>query len=330
MSATDRTDTLLRAARGIDDAALAATLDVQLREELLARVVTEPRPGPATARADAVPVRRRARRVVAWTAGLSLVAATAAAGYGAWLRLHPDQNTTVTCQVRPDAYSVPATSSGDPVADCTAQWRLEFAGTPVPDLAAFVSDRGEIVVRPAGWPVPEGWRALPAGFRLDTAVLAAERALTDQLHGLADRCLDEQAAERWALAELADRGLTGWRVDWRREFGGRADGKALCGRGYALDPEHRKVILGADHPVAEDDPESQDLPYVKFPAELRRTLTGCQDRATALAAVRRAAVAAGIPQDEYQVQEVDQPADRCAWVTLAVGGGFVIQISGGA
>jgi hypothetical protein len=323
MIRADPTDRLVRATSRVDDAALASAVDPTLRDELLRYVYEQPAPGASPA---AHPGGRRTRhRALVWACGLTLVAATAAAGYGGWLLIHPEQNTSVWCELgdQPQAYSEPGVSSGDPVADCSEQWRREL-GDPVPALAAFATETGAVVVRPVAWPVPEGWRALPEGFGLDPAVHEAERIFSDQIHGLADRCRDETDAERLVRSELTRLALPGWQIGWRREFDGSADGERLCGRFMGLDPDHREVILGAE-PSA-----TADLPDQRM-AEQLRGLSGCPDRDQALAAVRKAGAAAGIPEGPagYTLQELSQPASPCARVTMAVGGAVTIQVSGG-
>lgn len=306
---TDRPEELLRLVDPVDVRRLATHLDQGTADALLVHLMASSRRG----------WRRRPRRALVAAVALLVVIATSAAGYGAWLALHPEQNTGVGCQLSARAFS-DTWVTGDPVLDCQRVWRQEL-GEPVPELAAYVNDQGGIMVRPAAWAVPEGWRLLPEGFRLDAALLDLERTLGDQIHGLSETCLDAGAARVRAQRELARTGLSGWRISQRDH----PDGRESCAVYYFVRPDRREVTLGSEEPMA------ATLPFHRMAARLRAA-SDCLERATAFAAIRAAGADAGLVEgvQGYQIVEIPDAAagsGSCARVTMQVTGTITVQVS---
>ena len=306
---TDRPEELLRLVDPVDERRLAMHIDQGTADTLLVHLMASARPS----------WRGRSRRALVAAVALLVVMATSAAGYGAWLALRPEQNTGVGCQLEADAFS-DTWITGDPVLDCQRVWRQEY-GDPVPRLAAYVTDEGGIMVRPAAWAVPAGWRLLPEGFRLDAALLDLERTLGDHIRGLPETCLDAGAARVRVLAELTRTGLNGWRISQRDE----PDGRESCAVYYFVRPDRREVTLGSEKPATDK------LPYREMAARLR-TAPDCLDREAALAATRAAGADAGLVEgvQGYQVLEIPDAiagSGYCARITMQVAGSITIQLS---
>lgn len=265
---------LLRAA---DPAPVAEPYDAARATALLDRVVGGGHVGDAPARRA---LRWRRRTVGAALAG-ALLAGSAGAAYAV---LHqPAQNASVLLcapdqtlrQFQRDhgtAASYQSITSGDPVADCAAEYvRLEGSA---PALRGYATGSA-ITVVPADWPVPADWEPLPATFRTDPVRLELQRRVTDLVAGPPARCRSAHDVEALVRTDLDDLGLAGWTVD-PLAWADRADGAGWCGiawvddaggpvvhvQGMAGQTDGERVLAGPYGPVLQTlrDLSGQCLP----------------------------------------------------------------------
>lgn len=116
-------------------------------------------------------------------------------------------------------------SSGDPVADCAAEYdRLEVAA---PLLRGYTTGESYLSVVPEAWPVPSDWQPLAVDFRTVPARLELSQRLGDVLDGPQSRCRSAEAVEAIVRRDLADLAMTGWTIK-RLEQAERADGQDWC------------------------------------------------------------------------------------------------------
>jgi hypothetical protein len=102
-------------------------------------------------------------------------------------------------------------TSGNPAADCAAEWRREL-GTPAPLLVAYANVDGGVTVLPQSEKPSVGWRPLPSQ---DVALIQLQGSLDDYINGLSSSCLNSSAATAFARQQLNSLGLVHWTVNLR-------------------------------------------------------------------------------------------------------------------
>jgi hypothetical protein len=102
-------------------------------------------------------------------------------------------------------------TSGNPAADCAAEWRREL-GTPAPLLVAYANVERGVTVLPRSEKPPVGWQPLPSQ---DVALIQLQGSLDDYINGLNSSCLDGSAATALARRQLDSLGLAGWTINLR-------------------------------------------------------------------------------------------------------------------
>jgi hypothetical protein len=327
-----RQDDLIRSTSRIDDAELARNLDPVVRDALLASLVEEPEAGRSWGG-------RHRRLSIALGVAAALVASSAAAvaGHEAWQREHPAQSVTVNCVEGQDAQHQPAGGAvpiptGDPLADCAAVWELSF-GEAAPEMAAYTSPEGWIMVQPKAWATPDDWTPLAGDFTFDSTLLELDHSLQDEVRGLRSRCFSTAEARSFVEAQLSRLGLTGWAVEQLDPAG---DDGGPCASYLQADPEGKVVHLGEA-----DWGSPEDLPVGKMISALRKA-PACLPHDEAVAAIKRAAHKAGIRAglEGYVLVEPyanagksagsgDRAADpACARIVMIVGGGVTVELWG--
>jgi hypothetical protein len=199
MSAPDPIELLSRIAPVSDED--AAALFAPAGRERLLRTITRFPPAPPRA------ARRRVQRPLVLAVALLVAIATATVAW-AITRGGASETTSVECVIAGTDTVIDATS-GNPAADCAAEWRREL-GTPPPPLTAYANTSGGVTVLPRSQTPPARWRTLRAQ---NVALIELQESLDDYLNGLNSRCFDTSAARAFTRHQLDRLGFVGWKVD---------------------------------------------------------------------------------------------------------------------
>jgi hypothetical protein len=201
MSAPDPIELLSRIAPLSDEEA-AALFGTMGRERLLEAIT---RLSPRAARRN----RRRVRRpLVLAIAVLVAIGMTAVAW--AITRGGARETTSIDCVIAGVDSGIDATS-GNPAADCAAEWQRE-RGTPAPALVAYANSYGGVTVLPRSKKPPAGWRTLHSQ---DVALIELQESLDDYLNGLNSTCFTSAQATAFTREQLYRLGFAGWTVNIR-------------------------------------------------------------------------------------------------------------------
>jgi hypothetical protein len=111
-------------------------------------------------------------------------------------------------------------TSGNPAADCAAEWQREL-GHPAPPLVAYANTFGGVTVLPRGQKPPAGWRTMHSQ---DVALIELQQSLDDYVGGLNSTCLDNAAATTFARKQLDRLGFKGWTISIRPLAQGSSSG----------------------------------------------------------------------------------------------------------
>ena len=311
MSGRSSIDSLRRLSPA-SDADAAAVFGVGGSEELLEAVTGLPfgRRGPS------LHATHRRRRLVLAVAALAVVAIGTAA---TWVVLHktPAQETTsVECVIKGVDAIIPS-SSGNPAADCAAEWLREESAA-APPLRAYDNGFGGVSVLPRSETPPAGYRPLRAQ---DVALIELQDSLDDVIDGLNSACLDPAAATRLAKAKLARFGFTGWTVGVRDPQSAGAPGS--CTSMDVVDPAARSVTLIAGGLSAGGT--SLELAH-----KLRPIAQSCESLPAAVTSVRTAASGLGLSESAsgYDLNTATDNSMRCASIYETVGGTIFLTVRG--
>jgi hypothetical protein len=334
---------------------------VQRARSQLMNAITTDRP----ANADlTVPTRtrrrgpRRRRTVGLAVAGATLaVAGTAAAGSLWFSSAHNDTSVACAGDASLNGLAVLPSSSGDPIADCTAYWR-ETIGPDVPPLTAYQHEGGGVVVAPTAAGAPAGARALPPGFRQDLATVQLRHELEEVTRGIrwdAPGCRTLDDAEAIVRGQFQRLRLD----DWKVERSG-SDHPGLCANAI-LEGETRTVRLRVPDPATigpalEGTPGEAPPGYVEPPttrptqpeppADAHLTLSTrlagamvsgpaarCTSAADAVATVERETAAVGLTgyyaakvQPGYTGGEAPDGTTSCVRPAVTVGGTVFVNL----
>jgi hypothetical protein len=225
---------------------------------------------------------------------------------------------SIQCEIAGVSTVIPSVS-GNPVADCAAQWRRD-TGNAAPQLVAYDNGHGGITVLPADQPPPSGWRALPPGATQNGSMVEMQQWLDDHVSGLNSGCYDNETAVPMTEQALQRLGMTNWTV----QPAPRADPRACVDTGIP-DPATFTVQLRAL-----DGPPSPDAPFERLAVKLRSIAAGCILIDAAVRQVRAAAAEVGLSQEahEYQLTEVTDPTARCTTIYENVGGSVFVILRG--
>jgi len=295
------------------EVSLPAPRKERLKEELMAAITDE------RASSNGPQPRRRGRLpVLAATATAVLLTAAAA-----WAVLRdPATTTEVQCSGHPAIdNSIIDSVSGDPVADCAALWRRQV-GEP-PELAAYQTPEGGVVVLPIDQSVPDSWMPLGGEFRQDSLLIELEAALDSLGGGLSAGCYQLPEAREIAAGHIERLGLSDWSITSER---GEADGETTCTYFY-LDRGTRRVVLIPLEGIA----PPADAPYVVL-AERLNTITteSCLTIEEAVQATLQEATNLGLNPEEPHliIHRVRDNGASCARADVNVGGRIEVTVRG--
>jgi hypothetical protein len=267
---------------------------------------------------DPSPTKRRLRVPV--IAGLSIATVGATAAFG-WAITNSSSRDTVSvqCTIAGAASIIPATS-GDPVTDCSAEWRRQTGAAP-PALLAYDNGHGGITVAPATEPPGSGFTPLPPGASQNVSVIELQESLDDYVAGLNATCHDNASAVAKAQTVLSGLGLSGWSVTGPTE---NADGQTLCANRAIVDAATRTVVLRALGRIP-----NPDLAYMKLAVRLRAIAQTCQPLPETVKQVQAAAADLGLSEAtrEYQLTEISEPS-QCTAIHETVGGTIFLTLRG--
>lgn len=265
------------------------------------------------------------------TIGLATAATWGVLSFG-----NAEQSTNLECQVDTagQAFSIIQAVTGDPVADCQAEWQ-QSNHTKAPAMVAYENGKGAVTVRLKATPAPDGSTKLPDGQFQQANTIKLEQYLGDVGSGLASECVDTPTAKARINAEFNRLGLEGWTItDAAR---GPADGAQTCATG-ASEGQKKRVRLFTD-PVQSFQVAS---PAVSgFAKEIQRELaSSCQSLDAAQATVHRIA---NKTNDTIQGKPVNlgadglvqiipgaDPSQKCTTATTEVGGAILVTLRGPA
>lgn len=314
---SDPIDTVRTLAPEVDP---SAALLARVRSDLLAAI---------TADATAIePARRRRPATKRRWLLPAAVAALLATGATAWAvtRGGGSTNTSIECPADGSnrSWAVISATSGDPIADCGAEWR-SLNGTEPPAMVAYAAPDGSVQVRLASQPAPDDATVLRPGVAVDTQIIRLSEALGDVGDGVTvEACPGEAEARDRVHEELDGLGLEGWRIEVR-------DGKPIGGKR----PCAWAIVRGDDAVVellgSEAWPEAQ--PFHDYAVDLHAELADdCLDLAGAEALARDLfaaddALPAGLQQTVHTVVE---PSARCTTASVTTGGAIDVTLRGPA
>jgi len=215
--------------------------------------------------------------------------------------------------------------SGDPVADCAAEYERINGG--VPPLVAYSTGRSHLSVVPADWPVPPHWQPLATGFRNDAARLELRQRLGDVLDGPQAQCRTADAVQDMVERDLAELGLAGWTVE-RLAQAERADGQDWCALAFVDDTGLPRVqVQGLPGPANGQLPA--DEPFRKLVHTLRSEVTGrCLMLPAAGQAVEQAVRAAGFDLRDARITSIEDPDATCTRVDVPLSGRVEVSLRG--
>ena len=228
MSAPDPIELLSQIAPLSDEEA-AALFGPAGRERLLEAIT---RLSPAAPPRSA---RRKVRHPLVLAFAVLVAIATATVAW-AITRGGASETTSVECVIAGTDTVIDATS-GNPAADCAAEWQREL-GTPPPPLTAYANTSGGVTVLPRSQKPPAGWRTLRSQ---NVALIELQESLDDYLNGLNSTCLNAPAATAFTRQQLHRLGFVGWTVDVRSFSQGSAS--PICTGSGIVDPTTATVGL---------------------------------------------------------------------------------------
>ena len=308
----------LRRLARLTDGAFARAASSEVRDGLLAAIVDTPPVEPTSRRPRSTrSVRRRVRVTVAVTAG-----AMAAGGAIAWAVVSSGATDTVSVQCEIDGTDtvIPATS-GDPVADCAAQWTRD-TGHAAPSLRAYDNGHGGVTVAPVAQTPPAGSTPLTPGTVQNLSAITLQETLDDYVAGLNASCHTAAGAVAFVHAQLDAGGLSDWSVQPPPEGG---DGSTTCADTAIVDAKSRTVLLRAL-----SGPQDGSAPYLRL-ADKLRGISGCLTAGELADRVRSAAQGLGLSEaaHDYELTQVAGPGS-CAVVHETVGGTTFLTVRGPA
>jgi hypothetical protein len=271
---------------------------------------------------DPRPPRRRStrRRPRRWSplAAAALIVLSGAAIAWAVAASTARDTVSIRCEIEGVSSVIPA-ASGDPVADCAAQWERD-TGSAEPPLAAYDNGKGGITVLPAVQAPPSGWTRLEGGEAQNVAIVQMQQWLDDYVAGLRSGCFDHVTAAGMTERALDRFGMDGWSVGPEP-----SSDAGPCVDTGTLDPDTRTVTLRAL-----DGRPNPGAPFEQLAAKLRSIAELCTSIDAAARQVRAAAGDLGLFEEahEYEVTEVPDDSLGCTTITESVGGTIFVVLRG--
>jgi len=268
------------------------------------------RPEPGTSRP------RRHRRLPVLIA--AVVALSAAAVAWAYLASSARDTVAVECVIQGSDSIIPS-ASGDPVADCAAEWQRE-TGHAAPELVAYDSGNGGIAVLPASQTPPAGFTRLPSGATQNVGMVRMQQWLDDYVSGLNSDCFDAATATRMATRELAELGMADWTVEQPP-----SSDQGSCVDTGILDPANSTLTLRAL-----SGPVQAGSVMERLAVRLRAIARDCAPLDATAQQVRAAAQELGLSEDanEFELTEVPDASARCTTISENVGGTIFLILRG--
>ena len=293
---------------------------------LLERLLDQPIPGSRRARSPGLrhpPAAGRRVRLPVFV-GVTLVLAGSAIGWAITTTSARD-TVSVQCLSAGGDTIIPAVT-GDPVADCAAQWRRDTGSEP-PPLVAYDNGHGGITVAPADRPALPAASPLPDPATQNVAIVQAQRSLDDLVGGLNSGCFDNPTAVEMTTGILARFGMQDWTVEPAPPADLSGSSKERCVDTAILDPATRTVslrALGGAMPA--------DAPYSKLAAGLRSLSVECMPLDAMTGRVGSILDELGISEarNEVQLTEIREHDAPCTTVTETVGGSIFLVLRGPA
>jgi hypothetical protein len=291
-----------------------------LRKEIVMRQVLDARTSPS----PPSPPSRRARPSRRWRlpvlVGAALVVLSGTAVGWAFLTSSARDTVSVQCEIRGSSTIIPS-ASGDPVADCAAQWQRE-TGSPAPALVAYDNGLGGITVLPADRTPPSGWTRLPSGATQNVSMVQMQQWLDDYVAGLHSGCYDNATAVRMTEQALPRFGMASWTV-----LPAPSSDLGQCVDTGILDGTNSTVALRAM-----SGPDSPGSTQEQLAARLRSIGATCRPLDATAAQVRAAAGELGLSEDanQFELTEVRDQSAQCTAIAENVGGTIFLILRGPA
>jgi hypothetical protein len=295
---------------------------VAMRKEILMREVAQSLdPHPSRLRAALrfprpLLARRHGRLLVALAAALVVLSATAVG----WALVISSARDTVSvqCEIQGSSAVIPS-ATGDPVADCSAQWQRD-TGSPAPPLVAYDNGDGGVTVLPADETPPSGFTRLLAGETQNVSMVEMQQWLDDHVTGLNSGCYDDVTAMRMTQQALTRFGMGGWTMQPPPS----SDAGQCVGTGI-LDPANKTVTLRAL-----GGPAPSDSTVERLAAKLRAIAQQCAPLNATAAEVRSAANELGLSEDaqQFQLTQVRDNTATCTTISENVGGTIFLVLRG--
>jgi hypothetical protein len=309
-----RADRVMLRLRSADPARRLEPTSAAAREQLRQSITAAPTSSPPPLER----LSRRRRPILVLAAGL--LAAVATAGAGAWvLGGRATDTTSLTCALEADSASMIDSASGDPIADCQAEWQRLFHSAP-PALVAYDTG-GDVTVVPAGSAVPAEWKALPADFHQDARLIELDERLGDSAAGLFSDCFSLEQARTLAQRLVRRSGLDGWSVVYESDAQERA---GSC-TAYWLDRASKHVVLISRALTFQD----ANAPHLVLARRLGEAAArACLTISEAAARVRREAAKFGWQESDSSLVINSHTTEGCADIVVNVGGRVEVTIRG--
>jgi hypothetical protein len=293
--------------RPLEPGRLALRKEIVMREVVQSLEPTAPNPDTSN------PRRRRLPILIA-----AVVALSGAAVAWAYLASPARDTVAVECVIQGSDSIIPS-ASGDPVADCAAEWQRE-TGHAAPALVAYDSGHGGIAVLPASETPPAGYTQLPAGATQNVGMVQMQQWLDDYVSGLNSDCFDAATATQMAHQELTRLGMADWTVQAppSSEAGSCVDTGILNAANSTL------ALRALSGPV---DPNSV---MERLALELRSIAQDCAPLNATAQRVRSAAGELGLSEDanEFELTEVPDASATCTTISENVGGTIFLVLRG--
>ena len=259
---------------------------------------------------------------------IPLAAAAVLSSAAGWAILHDSSDSTaLQC---PDNVVIDAVT-GDPVLDCSNEWRRD-SDTEPPPMVAYDNGQGGVAVLVEGDHVPDGYTALKPGPFQNTALIELEAALGDVGTGLESDCHDDVAAMEITQRELNLLGLGGWTVTIDDDR--RPDGSSMCAY-FIVDPALERV-----HLIGIPDESNAPNPYSAYSRALNEQLDAdCIGLDDAADLARRLAASTEIVLDGTRIEfteeagvlfihTIEDPNTSCTRADVNVGGAVEVALRG--
>ncbi len=264
------------------------------------------------------PARRRLRLPVLVALAVLVLSGTAVG----WALIASSARNTVSvqCEIEGASAVIPS-ATGNPVADCAAQWQRD-TGSPAPPLVAYDNGDGGITVLPADQTPPSGFTRLPTGATQNVSMVEMQQWLDDYVSGLNSGCYENATAMKMTEQTLARLGM----ADWTVAPAPSSDTSPCVDTGILNAATNTVTLRALGGPVPPDATEE------KLAVKLRSIAQGCESLDATAQQVRSAANELGLSEDarQYELTKVRDASARCTTIYENVGGTIFLILRGPA